>query len=89
MAFNVSMTIEPVKKYFQLNKNQIESVSEISLAFLKSVLAILQCKVNTRKKALVFVSLKGDTNRPVKRLACGKLACYLGVTSNFRFFRFS
>ena len=27
----------------------------------------------------------GDTNRPVKKLACEKLACYLGVTSNFPF----
>ena len=28
-----------------------------------------------------------DTDGPVKELACQKLACYLGVTSNFPFFQ--
>ena len=54
-------------------------------------------KLTTISKPLAYVGLlviycafpQGDTNQPVEKLACEKLACYLSATSNFRFFRFS
>ena len=51
----------------------------------KAYCAVICLVITTESEGL----FGGDTDRPVKKLACEKLACYLSVTSNFRFFRFS
>ena len=74
---------------FKEKKSHLSLITpeEVQLSFFwkQEDFRVMSAHIKSQLNSLRKPFIRGDTNRPVKKLACEKLACYLGVTSNFGF----